>query len=106
MITGIWLYWVWVLVALILNYVLLTCCYYCDDHGNKTDDRAEYPLWMYFVLVLYPFVPLLNVVGAVFLIFMLWQAESRKDMYLRGRFFEPVKRSKPKTEEETEEGAE
>ena len=45
MITGIILYWVWVLLALILDYVILYCVYYCDEDGNHTDKRAEYPMW-------------------------------------------------------------
>ena len=41
MITGIILYWVWVLLALILDYVILYCVYYCDDEGNHTDKQAH-----------------------------------------------------------------
>lgn len=94
MITGIILYWVWVLLALILDYVILNCVYYCDDNGEKTDQRAEYPMWQYLVLGVYPFIPVVNVVGFFFLFFMLWMAEQRKDAYLRGKFFEDVKTNK------------
>ena len=99
MITGIWLYWVWVLLALILDYVILNCVYYRDENTHeKTDKQAEYPAWMWLVFVVYPFVPVINVVGFVFLLLMMSTAEKRQDMYLRGRFFEDVKR-KDKSEE-------
>ena len=100
MITGIILYWVWVLLALILDYVILYCVYYCDEDGNHTDKRAEYPMWSWLVFAVYPFVPVINVVGFVFLLLMMSTAEKRQDMYLRGRFFEDVKRK-----EKSEEGA-
>jgi len=45
-------------------------------------------------------VPVINVVGFVFLLLMMSTAEKRQDMYLRGRFFEDVKRK-----EKSEEGA-
>ena len=99
MITGIWLYWVWVLLALILDYVILNCVYYRDEKTHeKTDRQAEYPAWMWLVFLVYPFVPVINVVGFVFLLIMMSTAEKRQDMYLRGRFFEDVKRNEEKEE--------
>ena len=100
MITGIWLYWVWVLLALILDYVILNCVYYRNEKGEKTDTQAEYPAWMWLVLVVYPFIPVINLVGIVFLIIMMITAEKRQDMYLRGRFFEDVKRNEEKERED------
>ena len=94
MIAGIVLYWVWVLLALILDYVCVACVYYCDDEGNKTDQRAEYPMWQWLVFAAYPFIPVVNVVGFFFLFIMLWMAEQRKDAYRRGKFFEDVKTNK------------
>lgn len=100
MITGIILYWVWVLLALIFDYVILYCVYYCDDKGNHTDKRAEYPMWSWLVFAVYPFIPVINVVGFIFLFIMLWMAEQRKDAYLRGKFFEDVKTNKEQSESE------
>ena len=100
MITGIILYWVWVLLALILDYVILYCVYYCDEDGNHTDKRAEYPMWSWLVFAVYPFIPVINVVCFFFLFIMLWMAEQRKDAYLRGKFFEDVKTNKKQSESE------
>lgn len=100
MIAGICLYWVWVLAALALTYVILNCVYYYDDNGQKSDLQAEYPVWAWLAFCLYPFIPVVNVVGFVFLCFMLTMAEQRKDAYLRGRFFDDVKRNQPQKESE------
>jgi membrane protein len=56
-------------LALILDYVILNCVYYRDEKTHeKTDKQAEYPAWMWLVFVVYPFVPVINVVGFVFLL--------------------------------------
>jgi hypothetical protein len=98
MITGIWLYWVWVLAALALDYVILNCVYAYDEKGEKTDQRCTYPMWAWLLFVVYPFIPVLNLVGFVFFCIMLTMAEQKKDCYLRGKFFEDVKRE-PKAQE-------
>ena len=69
-------------------------------HEGIPLSKTEYPAWMWLVFIVYPFVPVINVVGFVFLLIMMSTAEKRQDMYLRGRFFEDVKRNK------SEEGAE
>ena len=99
MITGIWLYWVWVLLALILDYVIFDCVYYYDDKGNKTEERVPYPMWAWMLFAVYPFIPVINAVGFIFLFLMLRMAESRKDIYLKGKFFEDVKRGKKSDED-------
>ena len=99
MITGIWLYWVWVLMAFALDYVILNCVYYYDKKGNKTDERAEYPGWAWLIAAVYPFIPVINAVGFIFLCFMLTMAEQKKDAYIRGKFFEDVKRGKSDKED-------
>lgn len=67
--------------------------------GNKSQ-KAAIAAGIKRVFVVYPFVPVINVVGFVFLLLMMSTAEKRQDMYLRGRFFEDVKRK-----EKSEEGA-
>ena len=92
MIVGIFLYWVWVVLSLILTYIMLNCVYAYTDDGKKSDERCEYPAWCWLVLIVYPFIPVLNVVGFVFFCIMLSMSEQRKDIYLRGWFFDDVKR--------------
>ena len=48
MITGIWLYWVWVLAALALDYVILNCVYAYDEKGEKTFHEGV-PKWIAYV---------------------------------------------------------
>jgi hypothetical protein len=102
MITGIWLYWVWVLLALILDYVILNCVYFCDEKGNKLDEKTPYPMWAWLVFAVYPFIPVINAVGFIYLFLMLRMAESKKDIYLKGKFFEDVKRRKPSDEDNSD----
>jgi hypothetical protein len=102
MITGIWLYWVWVLLALILDYVILNCVYFCDEKGNKLDEKTPYPMWAWLVFAVYPFIPVINAVGFIFLFLMLRMAESKKDIYLKVKFFEDVKSGKPSDEDNSD----
>ena len=53
MIWGIILYYLWIVLALYLSYVLLFCTY--DD-----DDRVKFPIYMHVAAFVAAFVPVIN----------------------------------------------
>lgn len=58
MIWGIILYYLWVVLALYLSYVLLFCTY--DD-----DKRVKFPIYMLVAALVAAFVPFINIIQTI-----------------------------------------
>lgn len=59
MITGIVLYYLWIVLDIAMSYLLLRCVY--DDD----DERLKFPVWAYLVACIVTFLPLLNIAAFV-----------------------------------------
>ena len=84
---NLWLYWVWIGVALVMVYVVSNCVYLRDRHGRPTDKKFQLPAWSYIIMAVVPFLPAINVLAIVGVCYMLTISERAGKICLRGRFF-------------------
>lgn len=83
MILGIVLYWLWVVLALYLSYVLLFCTY--DD-----DKRVKYPLYMFVAAFVVAFVPGINIVQTIVVVIALCVRHKEKEYTYKTFLFKKV----------------
>lgn len=85
MITGIFLYYLWILIALYLWYVLFFCTY---EHGEK----VRYELWMLILFFIGAFIPLVNFGVVCALIWMMIDLKQnrRRDIEFHNFLFRKV----------------
>ena len=72
MIWGIILYYLWIVLALYLSYVLLFCTY--DD-----EERVKFPIYMFVGMFVVAFVPVVNVVETILICVVMYALHDEND---------------------------
>ncbi len=83
MICGIVLYYLWVVLALYLSYVLLFCTY--DD-----DERVKFPLYMLIVAFVAAFVPFINIIQTIGIGIFMYELHDYKDYTYKTFLFKKI----------------
>ncbi len=83
MIWGIILYYLWVVLALYLSYVLLFCTY--DD-----DERVKFPLYMLVAAFIAAFVPFINILQTIGIGIVMYALHEDKDYTYKTFLFKKI----------------
>ena len=83
MIWGIILYYLWVVLALYLSYVLLFCTY--DD-----DKRVKFPIYMLVAALVAAFVPFVNIVQTIGVGLVMYGFHEDKDYTYKTFLFKKI----------------
>lgn len=83
MIWGIILYYLWVVLALYLSYVLLFCTY--DD-----DKRVKFPIYMLVAAFVAAFVPFINIIQTIGIGISMYELHDDKDYTYKTFLFKKI----------------
>ena len=83
MIWGIILYYLWVVLALYLSYVLLFCTY--DD-----DERVKFPIYMLVAAFVAAFVPFINFIQTICIGISMYALHDDKDYTYKTFLFKKI----------------
>lgn len=83
MIWGIILYYLWIVLALYLSYVLLFCTY--DD-----EERVKFPIYMLVGMFVAAFVPFLNVIETIVICVVMYVLHNENDYEYKTFLFKKI----------------